>query len=123
MTKRVVVVGTGGAGLAAAVAAREAGRDVVVVSKTKRAFASCTVYSAGIFTLACGGLSPEEHYERTLKTGCGVNEPALVKILSNEGEQALMTLRGWGVGITFKKGMATVRATAPNELMGGAGFL
>ena len=123
MTKRVVVVGTGGAGLAAAVAAREAGRDVVVVSKTKRALASCTAYSAGIFTLACGGLSPEEHYERTLKTGCGVNEPALVKILSNEGEQALRTLQGWGVGITFKKGMATVRATAPNELMGGAGFL
>jgi succinate dehydrogenase/fumarate reductase flavoprotein subunit len=123
MAKRVVVIGTGGAGLVAAIAARMSGAEVAVISKTSRGLGTCTAYSAGVFSLACGGVSSEEHYERTLKTGQFVNDPSLVKILSEETETALKTLAGWGVGIEFKRGMATVRFTARNEIMGGAGFV
>ena len=60
----VVIVGSGGAGLTAAIAARRAGAGVTVISKTEAAVASCTAYSAGLFSLACGGGSPREQYEK-----------------------------------------------------------
>lgn len=122
MTKRIIVIGTGGAGLVAAIAARKSGADVVLLSKTSRGLGTCTAYSGGVFTLACGGVSPGEHYEKTLKTGHGINDTILAKVLSEEAEKALLTLVDWGVRIRLKRGMATVRATAPNEIMGGAGF-
>ena len=123
MTKRIVVIGTGGAGLVAAIAARKSGAEVVVLSKTGRGLGTCTAYSAGVFTLACCGLSPEEHYEKTLKTGQGINDTSLVKVMTEEAERALGTLVEWGVQIKLKRGMATVRSTAPNGIMGGAGFI
>lgn len=123
MTKRIVVIGTGGAGLVAAIVARKSGAEVVLVSKTSRGLGTCTAYSAGVFSLACRGLTPEEHYEKTLKTGQGINDTSLVKILTDEAERALGTLIEWGVRIKLKKGMATVRSTAPNGIMGGAGFI
>ncbi len=123
MRKRIVVIGTGGAGLVAAIAARQAGAEVVLLSKTQRGLGTCTAYSAGKFTLACGGLSPAEHYEKTLEIGHGINDPLLLKVLTEEAERAILTLAGWGVQFKLGRGSATVRSTAPNELMGGAGFI
>jgi succinate dehydrogenase/fumarate reductase flavoprotein subunit len=123
MTKRIVVIGTGGAGLVAAIAARQAGAEVVLLSKTRRGLGTCTAYAAGKFTLACGGLSPEEHYKKTLEIGHGINDPLLLKVLTEEAERAMLTLAGWGVQVKLGRGTATVRSTAPNELMGGAGFI
>jgi len=40
--KRIVVIGTGGAGLVSAIAARKAGAEVMVLSKTSRGSASST---------------------------------------------------------------------------------
>ncbi len=123
MTKRIVVIGTGGAGLVAAIAARQAGAEVVLLSKTRRGLGTCTAYAAGKFTLACGGLSPEEHYGKTLEIGHGINDPLLLKVLTEEAERAMLTIAGWGVQVKLGRGTATVRSTAPNELMGGAGFI
>jgi len=122
MTKRVTVIGSGGAGLVAAIAARKAGADVVVLSKTTRTTATCTAYAAGVFSLACCGLSPDEYFKKTMETGHYLNDSALVKILTEEAESTFQTLMRWGVRIKMKKGSASVRATAPNGLMGGAGF-
>ncbi len=122
MTKRVVVIGSGGAGLVAAITAKRAGAEVLLISKTDRCRGTCTAYSAGIFSLACCGLSPEEHYKKTMETGHYLNDPVLVKILTEEAESTFQTLIQWGVRIKMEKGSASVRATAPNGLMGGAGF-
>lgn len=123
MTKRVVVIGSGGAGLVAAITAKKAGADVVLLSKTDRGSGTCTAYSAGIFSLACCGLSPEEHYEKTLGTGHYLNDKSLVKVMTEEAEKTLGTLVDWGVNIKFAKGTASARETAPNPVMGGGGFL
>ena len=64
--KRIVVIGTGGAGLVSATAARKAGAEVMVLSKTSRGSASSTAYSAGIFLLACDGVTPNEKLWRRL---------------------------------------------------------
>lgn len=120
--KRVIVIGSGGAGLTAAITARKAGFEVLVISKTSRGLGTCTAYSAGIFSLACGGVSPAEHYEKTMRTGGGINDKDMVRVLSEEAEKALMTLKDWGVNIRLGRGTASARASAPNEIMGGAGF-
>mgnify|MGYP000915234101 CR=1 FL=1 len=122
MVRRVVVVGSGGAGLTAALAARQAGAEVVVLSKTKVGIANCTAYAGGYFSLASGAVPPREHFDRVMKTGRFVNDPRLVEILSEEGEGALETLAQWGVTISLQDGRASVRRSAPSAVMGGAGL-
>jgi succinate dehydrogenase/fumarate reductase flavoprotein subunit len=124
MTKRIVVIGSGGAGLVAAIVARKAGAEVLLLSKTTcRGSATCTAYSAGLFSLACCGLSPEDHYSKTMETGRYLNDRSLVRIMTEEAEKTLRILADWGVHIKMTKGTASVRETAPNSIMGGAGFL
>lgn len=122
--RRVLVAGTGGAGLTAAIAARKEGAEVVLLNKTMALHgpSNCTAYSGGIFSLACGTVSPEEHYERVWRTGRGVNDPDLLTVLAKEGQEALETLCRWGVSLRLsRKGRATVRESAPTPVMGGGG--
>ena len=119
----VVIIGSGGAGLTAAIAARRAGADVMVISKTAAAVASCTAYSAGLFSLACGGVSPRDQYEKLLKTGYRLNDRALLETLTEESCAALEEIASLGVTLEFQKGRASARATAKNELMGGSGLV
>ena len=121
--KHVLVVGGGGAGLTAAIAARKAGAEVTLVCKTAPGEASCTAFSGGGFSLASGIISPEDHYRRVLETGRYVNDNRLVRVLAEEGEGALRTLSGWGVSIVIgERGHASCRKSAPSPLMGGGGL-
>ena len=124
MKTGVLVIGGGGAGLTATVAAAKSGADVCLVSKTQIGLNTATAYSGGIFSYAGGGVTPEEHYAVTMKTGCGVNDPVLLKTLTEGAAAALDELRGWGVDIRFPRpGKASVRHTATHRLMSGEGFV
>ena len=122
MKKRVIVIGSGGAGLTAAVAAAKAGAEVVLLSKTSCAVGSCTAYSGGMFSLASGSVSPDDHFKRVMDVGRGAGDPGLVRTLSEHCEASLRTLSDWGVTIRIKDGKAHVRASAPSEIMGGGGM-
>ena len=50
----VLIVGAGGAGLAAAVAAKEAGTERVAVFEKRAVIGGHTMLAAGTFTVACG---------------------------------------------------------------------
>ena len=110
MKKRVIVIGSGGAGLTAAVAAAKAGAEVVLLSKTTCAVGSCTAYSGGMFSLASGSVSPDDHFKRVMDVGRGAGDPGLVRTLSEHCEASLRTLSDWGVTIRIKDGEAHVRA-------------
>ncbi len=123
MKNRVLVIGGGGAGLTAAISAAKEGASVCLLSKTPPGWNACTAYAGGIFTLASGGVTPEEHYAKTMETGCLANDPALVRTLAEEAEKTLLTLESWGVGIRFPRpGKASVRHTAAHGMMGGEGL-
>lgn len=123
MKKRVLVVGSGGAGLTAAISARKAGAEVVLLSKTRCAEAGCTAYSGGLFSLSSGTVSPEDHYRRIMETGRYVNNPSLVRTLADHSEATLRTLSEWGVSLKITiSGHATARKTAPSRIMGGGGM-
>ncbi|MGI6358767.1 MAG: FAD-binding protein [Bacillota bacterium] len=122
MKTDVLVIGAGGAGLVAAIAARKQGAEVAVCSKSSSGLGGCTAYAGGGFTLAVGKVTPAEHKANTWSVGRRVNQEPLLNVLSNQGEQALRQLQDWGVTIDIGDGHATVTATAARPIMGGAGF-
>ncbi|MBU1209183.1 MAG: FAD-binding protein [Proteobacteria bacterium] len=100
----ILVIGGGGAGMRAALAAREKGAEVLLVSKTPMGKSTCTYLSAGAFTLAVGGLSTEAHLALTLQTGKGVNVNELVEILVNETPERVRELEQFGLVGEWQKG-------------------
>ena len=87
----VLVIGGGGAGMRAALAAKEKGAEVLLVSKTPMGKSTCTYLSVGAFAVAVGGLSKETHLALTLQAGKGINvrescrDPGEVKPPSESG--------------------------------------
>ncbi|TFH19406.1 FAD-binding protein [Candidatus Bathyarchaeota archaeon] len=100
----VLIVGTGGAGLRAAIEAHEKGAKVVIVSKAPAGYNNCTIVAGNGYLAALGGMSIEEHRERTLSTGKGLNDPALVEVLVNEGAEKVLELERFGCVVNVHRG-------------------
>jgi len=83
----ILIIGTGGAGLRAAIEAHENSANVVLVSKAPAGHNNCTIVAGSGYLAALGGMSVDEHRERTLSTGKGLNDPSLVEVLVNEGAE------------------------------------
>jgi succinate dehydrogenase / fumarate reductase flavoprotein subunit len=95
----VLVIGTGGAGLRAAIAARQAGVDVVVIGKRSRVDAH-TVLAAGGINAALGTVDPEDswqqHFADTVREGYSLSDPRVVEIMTSEAPAAINELAAWG---------------------------
>ena len=95
----VLVIGTGGAGLRAAIAARQAGVDVVVIGKRSRLDAH-TVLAAGGINAALGTVDPEDswqqHFADTMREGYYLSDPRVVEIMTSEAPAAINELAAWG---------------------------
>ncbi|MGQ9694828.1 MAG: FAD-binding protein [Thermodesulfobacteriota bacterium] len=100
----VLIIGGGGAGMQAAIAARELGVDVLIVSKTPLGKSTCTYLSAGAFTLASEGFSKEAHLILTLQAGKGINEKKLVEILVAETPERVRDLENLGLVGEWSRG-------------------
>ncbi|MGV0042236.1 L-aspartate oxidase [Mycobacterium colombiense] len=95
----VVVVGTGVAGLAAALAAHRAGRNVVVLSKADQARgATATHYAQGgiAVVLPDNDDSVEAHVADTVVAGAGLCDPEAVYSIVADGYAAVAELVGDG---------------------------
>ncbi len=92
----VVVIGSGGAGLRAAIAAREEGCKVVVLSKCTPGLATCTAVSNGAFGASGYGMSEDQHYNATMEVGYHLNNPALVLALCQDAPTRLHELKQKG---------------------------
>ncbi|MHB8763100.1 MAG: FAD-dependent oxidoreductase [Deferrisomatales bacterium] len=93
----VAVVGSGGAGLTAALAAREAGARVVLLTDGPLGGGTCTAMAAGIFTAPSGPFSAQAHREATVEAGRGTNDLRLVDALAAAAEGRLAMLRRQGL--------------------------
>ncbi len=86
----VVVVGSGGAGMMAAIRAYDAGAKVLILQKTATVYSSSTSVSGGLFAAAGTraqkerGIqdSAEKFYEDLLKNGSYMNNPLLARLLT-----------------------------------------
>jgi succinate dehydrogenase / fumarate reductase flavoprotein subunit len=95
----VLVIGTGAAGLRAAIAAHQAGREVVVIGKRRRDDAH-TVLAAGGINAALGTVDPQDswqqHFADTLRDGYFLADPRVVELLAREAPAAVLELADWG---------------------------
>src|SRR5437588_10257876 len=100
-TANVLVIGTGAAGLRAAIAAHEAGAEVVVIGKRARRDAHTALASAGI-NAVLGTQDPEDcweqHFVDTLREGYFLGHPRLVETVVREAPAAVQELADWGCG-------------------------
>ncbi len=95
----VLVIGAGGAGLRAAIAAHEAGCEVAVVSKRSR-FDAHTVLASGGINAALRTRDPqdswEQHFADTMREGYLLGHPDIVETVVREAPQAIEELVEWG---------------------------
>lgn len=96
----VLVIGSGAAGLRAAIAAYEAGSDVVIVGKSLKRDAH-TVLAAGGINAVMGTRDPEDtwqqHFADTYIDGYHLNNPRMVEIMAQEAPRAIDDLVRYGV--------------------------
>ena len=93
----VLVIGSGGAGLAAAWAAAGAGADVVLVTKGSRASCNTGMAHGGIQAAVHPEDSPERHAQDVLDSSHGTADPELVSVLTSEAPEAIAWLESIGV--------------------------
>ena len=94
-TADVVVVGSGIAGLTAALAARRAGR-VLLVTKALLDAGSTRWAQGGIAAVLTDEDSPRAHLADTLEAGAGLCDVAAVQVLVDEGPQRVRDLMALG---------------------------
>ncbi|HEX5495946.1 MAG TPA: L-aspartate oxidase [Mycobacteriales bacterium] len=88
----VVVVGSGIAGLSAALHAQQAGHRVIVVTKVDIGAGSTRWAQGGIAAAIDPADTPEEHQSDTLAAGVGLCDPDAVRVLVGEGPARLAEL-------------------------------
>ncbi|WP_051798044.1 L-aspartate oxidase [Streptomyces sp. NRRL S-337] len=88
----VVVVGSGVAGLTAALRCAAAGRRTVVVTKARLDDGSTRWAQGGIAAALGDGDTPEQHLDDTLVAGAGLCDEAAVRTLVTEGPDAVHRL-------------------------------
>ena len=121
----IVIVGAGGAGMAAAIMAHQAGKDFVILEKMP--------YVGGNTTKATGGMNAAEtHYQKeqgiqdsvelfakdTMEGGHNLNDPDLVQTLAAESAGAIDWLDSIGADlpkISFSGGASVNRIHAPAD--------
>jgi len=99
-----LVIGTGLAGLRAAAEAQERGARVLLVSKSRAGYNNCTIMAGAGYLAAVGGMTPQEHKDRTLSVGKGLNDPGLVEVLTAEGGQRVLEQERFGMQVTARRG-------------------
>ncbi len=92
----LVVVGSGAAGCAAAVAAAQAGAEVALLAKGELRETNTIHAQGGMAAVQGRDDSFAAHIADTMRLGCGLAEPALVERVVREGPAAVERLIAWG---------------------------
>ena len=99
IVSNVLIIGSGAAGLRAAIAAHQAGVEVLVVGKRMRRDAH-TVLAAGGINAAMGHVDPQDswqqHFADTIQEAYHLANPRMVEIMTREAPAAVRELADWG---------------------------
>ena len=106
----VLVIGAGGAGMYAAVAAARNGADVILADKSMISRGGATIMAQMTTAAALGTQYPdswEKHLEDTLAAGRGLCNEELSEILCREAIDRILEMDSWKVGWARKDGVIT----------------
>lgn len=125
ITTNVVVVGAGGAGLAAALEVANAGMDVVILEQmpmvggnTLRATGGMNAAETDVQTALGIEDSIETFYNDTLEGGHGINDPDLLRVMVENSAEALHWVNELGAELTdvsFSGGATNARIHKPED--------
>ena len=119
----VLVVGSGGAGMSAALAARAQGASVMLVTKSALGASNTGRAQGGIQAAVGDGDSVQSHFEDTFAAGHHDGTPDLVRVLTESGPEAIAWLDA--IGVEFSREGADLRvircggASRPRLLQAG----
>jgi len=109
----VLCVGSGAAGIRAAIEAAGMGCRVLCVSAGAPGQGTCTVLSGGVFRGISGNYSPQAHRRDTLIAGRGLNDLKLVDVLVEEAPRRLEELAEWGMVCEKRGPFLFAKGSAP----------
>jgi L-aspartate oxidase len=98
----VLVVGSGAAGIAAALAAAQAGRDVLLISKDDLGGGATPLAQGGLAAALGPGDHPALHQHDTLTAGAGLCDPDAVATLVTEAPDEIARLTGLGARLNTR---------------------
>lgn len=108
LTTDVLVVGGGLAALRAALSARHAGAEVLMVSKRQIGRSGSSVNTTGGYAAVVSDLNSQDeerlHYIDTIVGGCYVNDRTLVRALVSDAPARLRELLGYGAAFRRRDG-------------------
>ena len=96
----MLVIGTGAAGMRAAIAAHDAGGEVIVVGKRAARSIAHTVLASGGINAALGTRDPEDSWQQhaadTLREGYWLGDPRSWRSSASDAPAAIAELSEWG---------------------------
>ncbi len=111
----VVVIGAGGAGLRAAVAAHEAGARTALICRSLLGKAH-TVMAEGGIAAALGNLWPEDnwkvHFRDTIRGGKLLNHWRMAELHAKEAPARVYELEQWGPSSTARRRARSANGTS-----------
>lgn len=100
LSTSVLVIGTGGAGLRAAIELAERGVQVLAVGKRRKHDAHTTLAAGGI-NAALATMDPEDSWQQhaadTLRESYFLADPAIVEVVTKNAAQGIEDLERWGM--------------------------
>lgn len=96
MEADVVVIGSGAAGIMAALEAHRKGAKVVLLGKGTVGKGTCTSMIGGLFGTSSTQRSVQQHYRDTLEAGRGLNAESLVQAVVSCGRESVGRLKEMG---------------------------
>ncbi|KYK33316.1 MAG: hypothetical protein AYK18_04810 [Theionarchaea archaeon DG-70] len=109
----VLIIGSGGAGLQAAIEAASHNVQVLLVTKNKAGQANCTAAAMGSLRISQGAKESEHHFQETLEAGRFLNNTRLVRTLATNAWSAVQKLDTLGVPLRIERGKASILAERP----------
>src|SRR4030088_1985358 len=113
----VLILGSGGAGMYAAIEAARAGCSVLLAARSLIGRGGATVMAQMTVAVALGSETPDHwnfHYNDTLQAGRGLCDERLAQLLCEEGPACIREMEEWGIGWARKDGRIT-QAFAPGH--------
>jgi succinate dehydrogenase/fumarate reductase flavoprotein subunit len=116
-TSDVLVIGSGAAGMYAAIEAARAGCKVLLADRSLIGRGGATVMAQMTVAAAIGSETPDHwshHYNDTLAAGRGLCHQPLAQMLCEEGPACITEMEQWGIGWARKDGRI-IQAMAPGH--------